>query len=257
MPFTMQTTQQVICTLLIRDPTWTSTHLRLLTASLRANVQRFAPAEWGPGPLAAHNIPMFHPQLAVRDACRLARAQNAGFEFTCFHPGLFMNYLGYGSPNAQEALAGFDDNWQDIWWRVDEMRATIPLTREGKEPRCTMTEIRDVGRFVAEACLLAEGKWREDFSMVGETLGMDEVVRVVERVRGREMEVVYRGFDEVVEKKERELDAYRRFWWELEEMMARERVGEGVVEPVLNALCPDVRPMGVRKYVEKYWGQDV
>lgn len=120
-------------------------------------------------------------------------------------------------------------------------------------PRCTLTEVRDVGRFVAAACLLPAGAWKEDFSMVGETLGLDDVVKIAERVRGRNMDVQLKEFEKVVSEKESENDGYRRFWYELEEMMARDCVGEGVLEPVLNELCPNVRPIGVEEYVRRYW----
>jgi hypothetical protein len=129
------------------------------------------------------------------------------------------------------------------------------LNGEGKAPRATLTEIRDVGRFVAAACLLPKGEWREDFSMVGETIRMDAVVKIAEAVRGRKMEVVYRQFDEVVKDKEAEADFYRKFWYELEEMMARDRVGEGILEPVLNRLCSGVKPISVEDYVRKYWSK--
>lgn len=167
-----------------------------------------------------------------------------------------MNYLGYGAPNEEAALHGFNDNWKDCWWHVKEMRAEIPLTKEGKVPRCTLTEIRDVGRFAAAACLLPFGSWKEDFSMAGETMKMDEVVRIVEEVKGEKMEVVYRDFETVVRENEEEGHFYRKFWYELEEMMAREEIGESVLEPVLNQLCTDVKPTTVKEYVREYWGPE-
>jgi hypothetical protein len=166
-----------------------------------------------------------------------------------------MNYLGYGAPDEGDALHGFNDNWKDVWWHVKEMKAEIPLTKEGVVPRTTLTEIRDVWRFVAASCLLPVGAWKEDFSMAGETVRMDEVVRIAEKVRGGKMDVVYRPFEEVVNNKEREEDFYRKFWYELEEMMARDCVGEGIVEPVLNQLYPDVKPMSMEEYIRKHWGQ--
>lgn len=187
------------------------------------------------------------------DACRAAATQNPGFEYAGFHLGLFMNYLGYGAPDEEPALNGLSDSWRFVW-DVEGMRARIPLTREGRVPRLSMMEIGDVGRFVAAACVLPAGTWREDFSMEGATVRLDEVVRIVEEVRGRKMEVVYRPYEMVCEEEEREQVAYPdKFWGQLERMVARERVGEGVVEPVLNELCPQVRPMGVEEYVRKFW----
>lgn len=177
-----------------------------------------------------------------------------GFEYAAFHVGAFMNYLGVGSEREEDALHGFEDNWRDVWRHVKEMKAEIPLTKDGKVPKVTMTEIRDVGRFVAAACLLPKGKWDENFSMVGETLSMTDIIQIAENVRGKKMEINYRPFEKVLQDKEKEVDFYRKFWYELEEMNARDTVGEGIVEPILNKLCPGVKPLGVEEYVKKYWG---
>lgn len=96
--------------MLARDGTWVSTQTVLLNACLRAGVSRFAPAEFGCGPLAAHSVAMLAPQIEVMNTCRNAKLQNPEFEYAGFHPGIFMNYLGYGAPDEEDALHGFDDN---------------------------------------------------------------------------------------------------------------------------------------------------
>ncbi|ORY07010.1 hypothetical protein BCR34DRAFT_604013 [Clohesyomyces aquaticus] len=229
----LQGVHTVICTLLVKDNTWASTQINLLNASLSAGVSRFAPAEFGCGPLANPKIGMLTPTIAVMDACRAAKASYPDFEFAGFHVGLFMNYLAWGGPNESEALNGLNDRSEFVW-NVASMKASIPRTVDGRVPRITMTEIGDVGRMVAAACLLPKGAWREEFGMVGETLGMDEVVRVIEEVSGRNMEVSYRAFEQMVRDMEEEKDDYRKFWKELEGMYARDVVGEGVLMPVLN-----------------------
>jgi nucleoside-diphosphate-sugar epimerase len=197
---------------------------------------------------------MLAPQMAVMEACRAAKQKSPEFEYTGFHVGLFMNYLGAGAPDEEAALHGFNDNWKDVWWHPREMKAEIPLTKDGTVPSITMTEIRDVGRFVAAACLLPDGTWQENFSMVGETIPMDEIVSIIERVRGKKMDVEYRPYEKVVESRTEEEDFYRKFWYQLEEMNARNRVGEGIVEPILNELCPSIKSTPVAEYVRKYWG---
>lgn len=133
------------------------------------------------------------------------------------------------------------------------MKAEIPLTKEWKVPRVALTEIRDVGKFVAAACLLPKGKWQEDFSAVGETIAADEVVRIIEEIRGKKIEVTFKAFEQVRKDKENEQDFYRKFWYELEELIARDTLGEGMVKPILNELCPQVKPISVEQYVRKYW----
>lgn len=244
---------KVICVLLATDGTWASSQINLLNASLRAGVRRFAPAEFGCGPLAADYVDILRPQLVVIDACREAKRKNPDFEYAGFHLGLFMNYLGYGANDEEGAMNGLNDSWVCVW-DVKNMKADIPLTKEGKVPRMSMMEIGDVGRFVAAACCLPAGSWKEDFSMVGETIALDDVVRIIEKVRGKKMEVTYRPYEQVVEEEEKEKVIYpNKFWGQLEIMTARDRVGEGIVEPVLNVLCSDVKPMTVEEYVHKFW----
>jgi hypothetical protein len=139
---------------------------------------------------------------------------------------------------------------------MNDMKAIIPLREDGGIPMISMMEIGDVGRFVAAACDLPPGLWQEDFSMVGETLKMDEVVRIIEEVRGKKMNVTYRTIDEIREERKKNIeDEMRVFWLELEETSARDRVGEGVIQPVLNGLCPGVRPMNVKEYISKFWSE--
>ncbi|KAF2469996.1 NAD(P)-binding protein [Lindgomyces ingoldianus] len=223
----------VICTLLAKDGTWASTQINLLNASLKAGVSRFAPAEFGCGALAAPKVALLSPQIAVIDACREAKRLHPEFEYAGFHVGLFMNYLAYGGPNELEALNGLNDRVEFIW-HIKDMRAEIPLTKDGDIPRMTFTEIGDVGRMTAAACLLSKGEWQEDFGMEGETARMDEVVRVIETVSGGKMTVTFKPFEQVVREKNEETDPYKKFWKELEMMCARDVIGEGIVAPILN-----------------------
>ena len=116
-----------------------------------------------------------------------------------------------------------------------------------------MTEIGDIGRFVAAACSLP--KWERNFGMVGETLRMDDVVRLIEGVREKKMDVEFRTPEQVRNGKERETNPARMFWWELEEMYSRDQEDEAVIRPVLNEVCPHVKPMSVQDYLRKYWAE--
>jgi hypothetical protein len=219
-------------------------------------VTRFAPAEFGCGPLATPHIGMLSAQMPVWEACKVAvrdvRANGRNFEWAGFHVGLFMNYLGNGCKDEGEALAGKSDDGEFVFYMKD-MRASIPLTREGKIPRMTLTEIGDVGRFVSAACDLPYGEWKENFGMVGSTVGMDEVVSIIEKVRGRKMDVEYRTVEDVRREKEECKDEMKVFWLELEEMCAMGEEGKGIIRPVLNEVCPNVKPMSVEEYVRKFW----
>lgn len=131
-----------------------------------------------------------------------------------------------------------------------------PLSPEGNVPRLSLTEIGDVGRFTAAACLLPEGAWKEEFNFVGETISMDEVTKIIEKVRGTRMNVTYRPFRQIVEEEAKEtVDWASKFWLQAELVHALDKAGEGVLEPVHNELVPQVRPISVEEYVRKYWSE--
>ncbi|KAF2122885.1 hypothetical protein BDV96DRAFT_593367 [Lophiotrema nucula] len=247
--------KQVISTLLAVDGTWAESQVRLLQACLAARVQRFAPAKFSLSPDGAKHIALFASQLQVMNACRKAKEHHSEFEYAGFHLGIFMNFLGYGAKNGEEeAINGMNDTWRFIW-DVENMKAEIPLTKEGTVPSLSMMELTDVGHFVAAVCLLPKGQWQEDFSMVGETIKVDEVVDIVEKVRGRKMETAHRKYKQVVEEAKQEEVFYpNKMWADIKAVTARNEAGLGIMQPVVNQLCPQVKPMGVLEYVDKFWG---
>jgi hypothetical protein len=196
---------------------------------------------------------MLAPQEQIWAECRKAAAAREGrFEWSAFRVGLFMNYLGLGAPD-KEALCGLTDTYKFVW-DVENMRAEVPLNREGGVPRITMTEIGDIGRFVSGACDLPSGSWRESMGMQGDTKGMDEIVGIVEKVRGRKMEVVYKPFEVLQRERMAATEPVKEFWLELEEAYARDRHGEGVFSTELNdILNGEVVPLSIEEYVMKYW----
>lgn len=235
---------------------WVEVQKSLLRASIRAGVKRFAPSEFAAGANAAKTIDVLRPTYEVMDAALAAQRDHPEFEVAGFHIGLFMNYLGFGAPhNEDEAVHGIPIEWPVIW-EMKNMKARIPLTPEGNIPRLSLTEIGDVGRFTAAACLLPKGAWKKEFNFTGETIRMDDVVKVIEKVRGRKMEVTYRPYEQIVrEEKEEKLDFPDRFWLQAELVHALDKAGEGVIEPVYNHLVPQVRPISVEEYLTKFWSQ--
>jgi hypothetical protein len=238
--------------LLATDGTWAKTQINLLNAGLRAGVERFTPAEFGIGPLGAQRVDVLQPSQEILAHLRKAKESNPNFEYAGFHVGLFMNYLGYGARDEDAALNGLRDDWIFLF-DVKNMKATIPLTEEGDVPSMTMTEIGDVGRFVAATCLLPKGTWTEDFSMTGDTLRLDEIVRIIEQVRGDKMEVSYRSYEQI-EKEVREETVFPdKMWVQLELVVACNAVKEGIMPPIVNNLCPSVTPLSIGAYLKKFW----
>lgn len=194
------------------------------------------------------------PTYEVMDACLAAQEDHPELEIAGFHIGLFMNYLGFGAPhNEEEAVHGIAFEWPVIW-DMRNMKASIPLSPKGNIPRLSLTEIGDVGRFTAAACLLPKGEWKKEFNFVGETIRMDEVVKIIEKVRGEKMEVNFRPYNQIVEEEAKETVEWpNKFWLQAELVHGLDDAGEGVVEPVHNDLMPQVQPLSVEKYLMKFW----
>ncbi|KAH6625339.1 hypothetical protein C7974DRAFT_455338 [Boeremia exigua] len=165
-----------------------------------------------------------------------------------------MNYLGFGAPhNEEEAVHGIASEWPVVW-DMKNMKARIPLSPEGNIPRLSLTEISDVGRFTAAGCPLPNGAWKQELNFVADTIRMDEVVRIIEKVRGQKMEVTYRPYEQIVEEAAKEtVDWPNKFWLQVETVHALDQVGNGVVEPVHNDLVPQVKPISVEEYLRKFW----
>jgi hypothetical protein len=249
-----QLRRQLLSTLLVHDlEAWRDYQLRLLRVGLEAGISRFAPADWGLGRLSSLPIEFLAFQPAIWDACEAAMAERKGkFEYSSFHLGLFMNYLGLGSPHPH-ALAGLMDDYKFIF-DVENMKAQLPLNEKGEPVRLILTDLRDVGSFVNLACELPAGQWPVDLGMAGDNKRVDEIVAIIEKVRGRKMHVTYRSYEQIKADKEKEKNIVQKFWYELEDAYARDRDGEGYFPTELNHLFEDkVKPLTVEDYLVKYW----
>ena len=62
------------------------------------------------------------------------------------------------------------------------------MKADGTTPQITLTVIRDIGRFVAAACTLPDGKWESSMVMVRETISIDEVTQQIEELVGKRLQ---------------------------------------------------------------------
>lgn len=236
------------------DPSWFSTELALLNAAVESGAKRFAPSEWGIGVLATPQIDAFSGSVRIWEACEEAAAA-IGLEWTRYECGLFMNYLGFGVPSdgpggrelREEALGGRE---KDGEWLC---RAVLPVKVDRTFPRITLTAIEDIGKFVAKSLDLPSGNWETTSYIVGETLRMDEVVRIAEKVMGKKWEVETQSPEELKVNIESEKDVERKLWAQLGLSYARDVEGEGWLDGRLNHLFPDVSPLTVEGYLRKYY----
>lgn len=263
------------------DGTQAQTQINLLQAALRAGCKRYAPSQWGFGPKGWDDVESIQwVSQGVRDECTKHRDQ---IEIAYFNQGSFMNYIGHGifatpEPDhvGDEALAkyrsgagyklGEDGACQGLHRQgpladksgaylvgLKNGIAELPVKDDGGWPRITFTSLRDVGKFVAAALDLPE--WEEEMGMSGDTLTMGELLDCAEAVTGRKFKVTLLKRQDLLERLANTSydDFMARLWLDFNLAYVRDRDDETVLRPTLNRLCPAVKPVSVREYMEKHW----
>ena len=232
-------------------------HQNMLAAAKLAGVKRFAPSDWGMGPVANEKIDLISAKLRIWDLCL-----DSGLECTRFFVGMFMNYLGQGCPadRREEALAGLEDDLMLDFINIEAGHTLIPVTTDGRPCRLSLCELNDIGRFVAAALNLEA--WLPEMGMVGSTTTVEEIVWVVER-NGRLMKTTnftkadaqqrIRKFDQQMERRFTLKTLKQKMVAQMVECMCEDEVGSAVIEPVLNRLCPHVKPMAFDEYLVRVW----
>lgn len=265
----LQNVHTLISVIKITGPEWVDVQLALLRAAQEAGVKRFAPSEFGMGGLGGERVGVLEGKERVWRAC-LAAAEEGGLEVGRFCCGAFMNYLSVGEgfgflpsgggreERVREALAGLED--MNVIWDVSGGTAEEPVQDDGRSPRITLTDIWDVGKFVAAACELPLGAWEPEMSMVGETIEISQATALLEKYSGRKLEVtkVKRGeyqarADSVEGLGGSREEVLKKMLAEFALLDLDEVVGGAVLRPTVNMLCPWVRPKGVEEYLARVW----
>jgi uncharacterized protein YbjT (DUF2867 family) len=262
------------------DGTQAQIQINLVQAAAQAGCKRFAPSQWGFGSTGWENVLSTKPAFdGVWEECLKHKDT---IECARFNNGAFMNYIGHGIyPNPSKVdedtavlqmkagggyMAGEDEACQGLLREGDlkdgsgafliglkNAIAELPVKDDGSWPRITMTSLKDVGRFVVASLDLP--KWEENMNMVGDIVTMGELLAHAEAVTGRKFQVqVMKQGD--LEKKMGEIaedDFMGRMWTEFKTAYIRDMEDEVVLEPVVNRLCPMVKPMGIRQYMETFW----
>jgi hypothetical protein len=223
--------------------------LALVAAAKEAGVKRFAPSEFslrGGG----YDLDLYAGKKAVWDA-----VVASGMEFTRFSCGIFMGFLGTGTPKGvsadgeregaqsgeEEALGGLRA-WDFV---VNVRNGTADFPGDGTGA-VTFTDTRDVARFVEGA--LGMEVWEEEMGMRGDLMDWRTLVGVLERVQGRGFLVRENEVREM-ERVAREVEG-KRFYNQVRIALVN---GDGVVGDELNRAFPEVRPVGVEEFLRKWW----
>ncbi|KAL4954346.1 hypothetical protein BDW69DRAFT_205243 [Aspergillus filifer] len=254
----LQGVDTVISTLLIPGPECVEYHLNLLSACVSAHVKRFAPSEFAL-PLSSHHlVDVDHAKVIIWTQVQNA-VQEGKIDAAAFPVGMFMNYLAIGHPEPSiesEARAGFREGPLMFYLAGEEPYAEIPLNEHGEGfPDITMTDIRDVGKYIVAALGMEEAWGGGELGIAGDTVNLKEISALFKGVFGE------RYIDKIVSIAELEgriagpvnceEDFFERM--ETQYVIACGKRGS-VVDGVLNAMFPDIKPMAIREFIEKYWG---
>ncbi|KAL3460910.1 hypothetical protein BJX64DRAFT_289849 [Aspergillus heterothallicus] len=249
----------VISALLVTDGQTVRYHLNLLAASVAAKVSRFAPSEFALSQSAHGEVTIDYDKIVIWKSVREA-VEKGDIDAAAFPCGMFMNYLAVGLNQSEEdmndpffqsapPLAGFREGPLMFHLAGPEPYVEVPLTLDGKFPQLSMTDIRDVGRFVVAALDMEEPWGGRELGMVGETADMKDIVAIIENVLAKKVDA--RGAT-------RQQLQQRLESMDQDDFLGRINVeytmvcgkGGSIVEGTLNRLCPQVLPTKIRGFLE-------
>ncbi|KAF7125971.1 hypothetical protein CNMCM5793_002330 [Aspergillus hiratsukae] len=241
----------VLSVVLIPGPASITYQLNLLNAAIDAGCRRFAPSEFALCEQAQAQVDLLKPKNVVWEAVK-GKVEEGAIDAARFPCGMFMNYLGIGIGGDKEkvARAGFAEGAFLVHLDAEPAYVVVPVREDGSSPRLTLTDIRDVGRFVAAALEMEEWGGRE-LGMAGDTVGFDELVRLCEKYTGKKVEV-RRVKMQQLEDRLKEIpdeDVLKRMDCQIAMVCARDG---SVVPGVLNEVCK-VQPVKVEEFLHKYW----
>lgn len=245
----------VLSVLLIPGPDWVTAQINLLHAAEEAGCRRFAPSEFALTAWAQSKVDLLEAKNVVWRAVQ-ASIDQGRIDAARFPCGMFMNYLGIGCPDnktREEALAGFQE--ESYLVHLDDSQSPwieVPILADGTFPSLTMTDIRDVGRFVVAALDLQE-KWAgRELGMAGDTLCFEDLIALCEKYTGRPVEARLTTEGEL----QTRLSTIppEQFISRMECQLSIVCTYDGsVVQPTLNRLC-SVQPTTVDEYLRRFWG---
>ncbi|KAM7199179.1 bifunctional pinoresinol-lariciresinol reductase 2 [Rhypophila sp. PSN 637] len=157
----------------------------LIDACIKAGVRRFAPSEWALGSNTAN--PFYSMRAQVRSYLEAVNKPTLKLEYTCFQPGLFLDYFTYPMQSAKHLK--ITQHYIDF-----ESRQAI-LVGDGSQP-VTFTLIDDLAMVVALAVEYEDGPWPANGGVAGWTTTSAELVRIGERIRGGQMFRIHRVDEE-------------------------------------------------------------
>ena len=271
----LQGVQSVISVLKIpSEELMTRTHLNLLRASLATGtVKRFIPSDFSMYALSHTQVSLLaHKSSLLRQCQELASSQGTtDLEIGQFKNGMFMNYFGQLSPQAQSSpavLAGLDDDLMLDYIDISKGVLLIPTTPDGQSARISMTHIDDIGKYVVAAVSLPLGKWPKSgiLTIASATTTFTHVSEILEKECGlkithntvtvEDCDRKKAEFDRVLQENGFDMAVFKGgMVAEMERVACLGEQGGTWEENELGKLCAEVRTGGVREYLVEAWGR--
>ncbi|KAL9616941.1 MAG: hypothetical protein Q9160_008211 [Pyrenula sp. 1 TL-2023] len=152
----------------------------LIDACIQAGVRRFAPSEWAVA--SSSSNPYYQMRDDVRKYLEEVNSPTQRLEYTCFQPGLFLDYFTYPMQSAKHLK--ITQHYIDFYTRQ------AILVGNGDQP-VTFTLIDDLAEVVAEA-VDYQGTWPAAGGVAGWQTTSAELARLGAQLRGEEKFTIHR-----------------------------------------------------------------
>ena len=255
-----------------------SFHLNLLRAAIAVGtVQRFSPSDFSLGPKTHQTVDMLAHKSTLLEACRnLAAEQSSNIEIAQFQNGMFMQYFAQKLPNPDgltaegsarkdEFLCGLEDEMMLDYIDIAAGKLVVSTTTSGEPARITTTSIGDIGKFVAAALSLPPRSWNGFMGMSGATITFAEIrdmlANETNAPRIKDESITAEDGGQTEENYDAELAKgfsvpalIGKMVAQMMKASCQDVVGESIIEPKLNQLCPEVEVTDLRAYLRDVWG---
>ncbi|KAK1524609.1 hypothetical protein CPAR01_13557 [Colletotrichum paranaense] len=161
---------------------------RLIDASIKAEVKRFAPSEWATAGLRNNNLSdvieytsWYANKLEVKKYLEDINKSKKVIEYSLFQPGAFMNYLGYPHQTTKYYQI-------DYATFIDFEKATAFILEGSESAEMSITTIEDIAEVAARA-VDYEGDWPVVGGITGDRVTIGELIKLGEKYRGKPFQV--------------------------------------------------------------------
>ncbi|KAK7453155.1 hypothetical protein CaCOL14_004998 [Colletotrichum acutatum] len=238
------------------------TSKRLIDASIKAGVKRFAPSEWATNNNLSDVIEYaswYANKLEVKKYLEDINKSKKVIEYSLFQPGAFMNYLGYPHQTTKYYQI-------DYATFIDFEKATAFILEGSENAEMSITTIEDIAEVAARA-VDYEGEWPIVGGITGDRVTIGELIKLGEKCRGKPFQVDRLKLEDLkagivktdffpaidfpgvpAEQKE-----YFRNVVVIGATISTAR-GTWATTDEWNKLLPDFKPTTIEEYLQKTWG---